>query len=475
MAKSELKIYSATSFLGHGVDERSLQEAARLGLDGIIAQGTTTDAGPYYLGVGKPVMAEEALRRDLELIITTAKRNGVPFIVSAGGCGADATTRLSLDLVKDICVQHEMDLTVGVIWSDVSHDYLIQGIRDGVQAERIVPHGRLEPILTEDNVRQATRIVAQVGPEVVMQLWEENPGLDGIICGRALDVGLYAALPLLHGFDKGLAMHFGKIMEDGALAATPGSGNDGLLGIISGGSFCVLPTNPARRCTPESVTGHAFYERSNPNQEVNPGGALDVSGASYEQVDERTVKVTGGRWVEAERYTVKLEGVRQVGYRSICIAGVRDPRVIANLDLILDDTRVLVEGFFAHLGREKYALNFKVYGRNAVLGNCEPSPAIDGHEICVLLDVVAEAQKLADSVCSFASSTLAHHGFPGRLSTAGNIAIPFSPGRAVPVGPVFEFSIWHAWPLEDPGEPFRTSVERFSWRGVEPHALDGLR
>ena len=83
--KDELRIFSATSFMGHGVDEDSLKQAITYDLDFVIAQGTTTDAGPYYLGAGKPVMAEEALRRDIELIITIAKGNNVPFIVSAGG------------------------------------------------------------------------------------------------------------------------------------------------------------------------------------------------------------------------------------------------------------------------------------------------------------------------------------------------------------------------------------------------------
>src|SRR5690606_41502741 len=101
----------------------------------------------------------------------------------------------------------------------------------------------------------------------------------------------------------------------------------------------------------------------------------------------------------------------------------------------------------------------------AVWGPFGATRGVQGHEICVPIGVVAEPQKLADSVCSFASSTIAHRGFPGRLSTAGNIAIPFSPGRAVPVGEVYEFSIWHAWPLDDPKEPFRTTIETIAAKG----------
>lgn len=450
--------------MGHGVDQASLERALEYGLDFVIAQGTTTDAGPYYLGAGKSILGPEALRRDLELIITACKRNGVPFIVAAGGCGADSTTQLVLDLIGEICQEYSLELNLGVVWSEIDREYLLKGIAGGVRAPRIVPHRALEEVLSAENVSRSTRVVAQVGPEVVMRLWQENPGLDGIVCGRSLDVGLYAAMPLLYGFDRALAMHFGKIMEDGALAANPGSGNDGLLGIIRRDHFEVRPTNPLRRCTPESVTGHAFYERSDPSREANPGGDLDVSGATYTQVDDVTVRVQGAKWVPAEKYTVKLEGVTHRGFRSICIAGARDPQVLKNIDLIIADSKQITEDYFAHL-QDAFSLNFKVYGKDAILGPYEPTPWVEGHEICMLIDVVAKSQELANSVCSFASSTMSHHGFPGRLSTAGNIAMPFSPGRAIPVGDVYEFTIWHAWPLEDPGEPFCTTLVKIDGRG----------
>lgn len=462
----ELRIYSATSFLGHGVDEDSIERALACGLDAIVAQGTTTDAGPYYLGTGKLVMAEEALRRDLEIIVCTAKRAGIPFIVSAGGSGSNPSTRQSLELVRDICGQHGLKLKVGVVWSEVDPLWLVRRLEAGVEARRIVPAPRLEEKLSSETVRKCQRIVAQVGPEVIIRLLEENPDLDGIICGRALDVGLYAALPLMYGFDRGVAMHFGKVMEDGALAASPGSGNDGLLGIIRQDHFDVLPMNPKRRCTPASVVAHAFYERTDPTLEVNPGGALDIGSAQYVQLDDRTVRVTGSRWSPDPEYRVKLEGVERVGYRSICIAGVRDPRFIANVDRILDECRETVTHYFRTLPSDSYHLTFRVYGRNAVLGECEPVPIAEGHELCILIDVVADTQQRADSICSFTSSTVSHHGFPGRMSTAGNLAMPFSPGRSIPVGDAYQFSVWHALPLDDPGEPFSTEIVLFQWKEV---------
>src|SRR5690606_27913899 len=155
------------------------------------------------------------------------------------------------------------------------------GLKQGKRARRIVPHPALEENLSAESVLQAERIVAQVGPEVIMDLWEQNPDLDGVIAGRSLDVGLYAAIPLLHGFDKGLAMHFGKVMEVGPLAATPGSGNDGVSGLIREDNFDVSPTNPKRCGTPVSVIGLALYELSYPIRKANPDGFLDISQSVY--------------------------------------------------------------------------------------------------------------------------------------------------------------------------------------------------
>jgi hypothetical protein len=219
----EIRLYSATSFVGHGADEESIDRALAHRPHAIIAQGTTTDAGPYYLGTGRSIMGKEALARDLEIIIGAAQKGRIPFIVSVGGSGSNPSTQLGLQLVADICRKHGVRLKLGVVWGEVDLAWLSNRLRSGVLAKRIVPSARLEEFLSPDTVAKSTRIVGQVGPEVLVNLLREHPDLNGIVTGRALDVGLYAALPLLHGFDRGLAMHFGKIMEDGStpFASTP--------------------------------------------------------------------------------------------------------------------------------------------------------------------------------------------------------------------------------------------------------------
>ena len=56
---------------------------------------------------------------------------------------------------------------------------------------------------------------------------------------------------------------------------------------------------------------------------------------------------------------------------------------------------------------------------------------------------------MADTVCAFARATLLHLGYPGRRSTAGNLAFPYSPSD-VHAGEVYRFSLFHLLPIDDP-------------------------
>ena len=65
------------------------------------------------------------------------------------------------------------------------------------------------------------------------------------------------------------------------------------------------------------------------------------------------------------------------------------------------------------------------------------------------MEVIAETQELANTVCGSLRSSLLHYGYPGRKSTAGNLAFPFAPSD-IPFGPVYEFSVYHLMEVEDP-------------------------
>ena len=70
-------------------------------------------------------------------------------------------------------------------------------------------------------------------------------------------------------------------------------------------------------------------------------------------------------------------------------------------------------------------------------------------EVGIVIEAVAQTQQLADTVCGFARSTMLHHGYPGRISTAGNLAFPYSPSDFTG-GEVYEFSLYHLLAVDDP-------------------------
>ena len=72
-----------------------------------------------------------------------------------------------------------------------------------------------------------------------------------------------------------------------------------------------------------------MYERANPFYEHFLRGHIDMSRCCYEQYDERTVHVTGPRYVPGSQLRVKLEGSGRFGERYVGIVGVRDAYTIA--------------------------------------------------------------------------------------------------------------------------------------------------
>ena len=117
------------------------------------------------------------------------------------------------------------------------------------------------------------------------------------------------------------------------------------------------------------------------------------------------------------------------------------------IDAILDDVTAQVEDI---LKREKIGgrIHFHVYGKNGVMGALEPVKKTRSHELGIVIEAVAPTHEDADSLCSLTRSTLLHYGYPGRISTAGNLAFPFSPSD-IRMGDVYEFSVYHLMQVDD--------------------------
>ena len=448
----ELRILSTTAILGYGFPLASFEEGMRRKPHVIAVDAGSTDPGPYYLGAGVSFTDRSAVKRDLEIMLTAGVEAGIPVIVgTAGGSGAEPHLEWCVKVVREIAHEKGLKFSMAIIPADVDKEI----VRTAMSLGRVRP---LEPApeLSEQDLDTTVRVVAQMGVEPFVRAL--NMGADVIVAGRAYDPAVFAAFAVRQGYDRGLAIHLGKILECAAIAATPGSGSDCMFGYLGSDYFRVEPLYPTRKCTILSVAAHTLYEKTNPYILPGPGGSLDLMETSFEQTSERSVTVRGSRFVPAERYTLKLEGVKKIGYRTVSIAGTRDPVMISKIDDIIAGVRERVADNFRSQDM-KYFLDFKIYGRDGVMGTLEPTPQSSGHELGIVIEAVADTQAIANTVCSFARSTMLHFGYPGRMSTAGNLAFPYSPSD-FKAGEVYVFSLYHLMEVDNPLELFPVMMEQ---------------
>ena len=319
----ELRVLSPTAILGYGFPMESFVEGMKRAPHVIAVDAGSSDPGPYYLGAGKSFTDRNSVKRDLEIMIPAAIEAGIPVIVgTAGGSGATPHLDWAVDIVKEIAREKKLSFKMAIIGSELDKELVKEKLRKG----QVTPlHPAKE--IAEKDVDEAVHIVAQIGEEPYIKALDE--GANVIIAGRSYDPAVFAALAIKQGYDKALALHMGKILECAAIAALPGSGSDCMFGYLRKDHFVLEPLSPLRKCTTLSIAAHTLYEKTNPYVLPGPGGALDLHECTFTQVDDNKVKVAGSKFVPTDKFFVKLEGVRRVGYRTISCAGVKDPIMIS--------------------------------------------------------------------------------------------------------------------------------------------------
>ena len=445
---TEIRMMATTGMLGYGFTEAAFRAGLARGLDVIACDAGSQDPGPYYLGSGTAFVARAAAKRDLGLMIAAGCEHGVPVLVgSAGGGGGEPHLAWLLEIVREIAAEGGLRLRVAAVHAEPDRAYLKRQLAAG----RIAPLGPIEE-LTPETIDSSRRIVAMMGLAPYQRALAQ--GADVVIAGRSSDAAIFAALPLMRGADAGLAWHLGKIIECAAQVAEPRAGQDCVLGTLRDDHFVVEPAHPDKRCTRMRVAAHGLYENPDPHRLREPEGTLDIGAATYEQLDRRRVRVRGSRFAPADRYSVKLEGVRRDGHRAVFFAGIRDPILISVIDDFIRACRERVAGEVAGLGiaDHAYRLGVRVYGRDAVMGALEPETGA-AHEVGLLVDVVADDAETSRTVLAKTRYALLHTDFPGRKCISGNLAIPFSPSD-LDGGEAYSFSVWHRMEIDDPLEPF---------------------
>jgi len=230
-------------------------------------------------------------------------------------------------------------------------------------------------------------------------------------------------------------------------------------GVLHEDGFEVFPLRDDYRCTPQSVASHTLYENADPFELKEPSGTLRTANARYEAISDRAVRVSGSEFVHDPEYTIKLEGVRQVGYSTILMGGVRDPYILAEIDSWLaqldDSIKTRIRNT---IGDRPYEIVTRIYGRNGVMGALEPQHAVGGHEVFILWDVISGSQELSRSIASSVSHLAVHNPIPKWHGLISGVAFPYSPPE-IDRGPVYEFHLNHVLVPDSPTSLFRTEYE----------------
>src|SRR5690242_14856576 len=378
-------LVSATGMLGSGYREESLDKAVALGARMIGCDAGSTDPGPEPLATGTCMFSKAAVKRDTEIMLTRAVEAGIPLVIGSSGTGGgDAGLDFMRDIVREIARERGLHFKLAAIHSELSRDTVRADLRAG-KARPLPPSAPL----TEDDIDASLHIVGMMGVEPIQQAVKQ--GAQVVVAGRSSDTSIFAALPLLDGHAPAVVWHMAKILECGAAAVAHRVAPDCMMAVVNEDSFDVFPLRDDFRCTPQSVASHTLYENADPFELVEPSGTLRTDNARYEAIDDRKVRVSGSEFAHARDYTIKLEGVRRVGYSTIVMGGVRDPYILAEMDgwlAQLDDaikTRIRNT-----IGDKPYEIVTRVYGRDGVMGALEPNrAAVGGHEAFILWDVIS--------------------------------------------------------------------------------------
>lgn len=445
----EMTLYAATGNLGYGFPEIALENALKCNPAFLGSDAGSCDPGPSCLGTGQGFTSRGAVKRDLRLLVKAGAEKNIPVLIgSAGGSGSDAAVDGLIEILHEILQEEGLRRRVFKIYAEQSHEYLKKKLAEG----KIVPlEGARD--LTEAEIDESAHVVAAMGPEPFQEAIRQ--GADIIIAGRATDASIYAAIPLMQGFDPGLVWHASKIIECGAAMAVPKS-SDSMLAHIHDDYFILDPPNPEKKVPAANAAAHTMYECPHPYLIHEPSGIIDAGECTFEQITERTVKVMGSKLRPAP-YSVKLEGVESLGFRTIAIGGTHDPELISHIDEHIERVKGFlhdrVKNVYPDLADGGYKVKFVVYGKNAVMGISETDDSV-GHELGIVIDVISDTQDHADSILSMARTLLMHSNYPNRKCIAGSIAWLFSPSD-ISVGEVFRFNLNHDILLDDPLEPFR--------------------
>lgn len=445
-----LKIICPNGHLGFApLRTESFELGVAAAPDYIAADSGSDDVGPVPLGSDTSTSPEAWQRHDLERMLLASRRLGVPMVIgSAGDTGSNSRVDLYVSIIQDLARQHGLKkFKIGYFYSEVDKAWLRERMRQGHAVQGLDGFADL----SDSELEATDRIVAMAGVHPYLELLRQ--GADVIIGGRSSDAAVFAAPALHHGFPADRAYYLGKVLECASFCAEPYGGKETVMGEISHEDVRVTAMHPQQRCTIASVSGHAMYERSNPYDEFFAGGRLDMRHCHYEQLNERTTRITGSRFVPDAKVRVKLEGAGKVGERYVGLCGIRDPYTVANVDRVIAWAREQVR---ARFGDQGYELHYNVYGRDGVMGELEPLRHQPGHELCVMVQGVAPTRAMAEELTMIGLRQMFYARLPDVKGTAGSVSFPLD--EVLHASAAYRWTLNHTVEVDDPMQLFPTHL-----------------
>lgn len=448
----QTRVLVPSGVLGLGFDPDALARGVAANPDIIAIDGGSTDSGPFYLGTSTSKYSRSVCRDEWRQLLEARATAGVPLVIgSCGTCGTAETVDWMFGITCELAAELGQTLRVARLYSDVP----VETLRVARDSGRLSP---LHPAQTIDDaaLEAMTNIVALAGAEQIQAAI--HTGADVVLAGRATDTATIAALPLARGAHSGAAWHGAKIAECGAFCTTrPASGV--VMVTFDEAGFTVTPMGEGARCTPQSVAAHMLYENSDPWILYEPGGHLDVTAATYTEAAQDGVRVVGAVWVAAGDYRVKLEGARLVGYQTMMLAVIRDPRyveVVADwADRLLLHCRGLITASL-DLQDDAFDIELRLIGVDSALGCLERdrgSPV----EVGVMLLITADDQTVATEIAAVINPHLLHYPLTDD-EPMPTFTFPVSPVHSNR-GAIYEFALNHVLDLNDPMDGFRLQVD----------------
>lgn len=446
-----LKVICPNGHLGFApLKTESFSIGVDAGPDYIAADSGSDDIGPVPLGNDTCASPRAWQEHDLEVMLLAARRIEKPMIIgSAGDTGSNSRVDMYVQIIRDLAKKHDLPpFRLGWFYSEVDKEIIRAKMRSGAPIRGL--DGR--PDLDEAELDATDRVVAMAGVHPYRKLLED--GCDVIIGGRSSDSAIFAAAALHEGYAQAESYYLGKVLECASFCAEPYGAKETVMGEITSDAVAVTAMSPAQRCTIASVAGHAMYERSNPFHEFVAGGLLDMTNCHYEQVTEKTTRVTGMQFVPADEFTVKLEGSGKIGERFVGMAGIRDPYTITHVDEVIEWARTQASERFGQTGWE---LHYNVFGRNGIMGEMEPMKDKPAHELLIVVQGVAPTREMAEEVTMTGTRQLFYARLPDVKGTAGGVSFIFD--EVMPASPGYRWTLNHTMAVGDPLELFPMQCE----------------